>query len=670
MSDAAPEIHVVRNTWIQVTDGSRLAARIWMPADAPTTPVPAIVEYLPYRKSDATTGADETLLRYFVTQGYTCLRVDLRGSGDSEGIITGEYTEQEQLDGVDVVAWIAAQDWCSGSVGMIGISWGGFNGLQIAARRPPALKAIISTCSTDDRYADDIHYMGGCILGADMLSWATTMLGYNARPPLPSVVGTSWREAWLQRIEESPPFIEDWLWHQHRDEFWKNGSVCEDYDAIECPVFMVGGWADAYRNAILRVLGNYHGPRKGLIGPWSHQYPHEGQPGPAVGFLQEATRWWDRWLKGEDNGIMDEPMLTAWMPSPRDGERVVAGDGGWVAEQTWPSPHIDDWSLVLAPGRLAEAPAGSQTPLRAGSSLAHGLAAGDWLGYGRVIDTPGDQQGEDALCLTFDSDPLERPTAILGNPQADVLVASDQPTALLAVRLCDVAEDGSSTLITRGVLNLTHRDSHESPTALQPGTRYPVSVQLNAIGYTVAAGHRLRLAFSSAYWPWAWPSPNRTEVTVFAGEGSALHLPVRTPHAGDAGLRPFGPPKSDGMHLVAEVRKVPERRTVTFDVATNRYTVTTDFAYAGDVRHHDGIHYLESARDEVTVIAHEPLSARTDCRRDIEISEGDWRIRITATASMTSTHDAFLVTNEIDAFEGEVRIATKRSSRAIPRELV
>ena len=255
-----------------MTDGTRLSAKLWLPDPPPAEGVPAILEYAPYRKDDATAAGDERMFGYFAARGYACVRVDLRGCGDSDGILEGEYLAQEQDDALEVLAWIAEQPWSDGGVGMIGLSWTGFNGLQVASRRPPQLKAVISCCSTDDRYDEDIHYMGGCVLGIDMLSWATTMLGYNARPPQPDVVGEAWRESWLRRIDETPPFVEDWLSHQRRDAFWKHGSVGESYNTIECPLLMVGGWADAYRTTVLRVLEHYDGPCKGLIGPWSHHY--------------------------------------------------------------------------------------------------------------------------------------------------------------------------------------------------------------------------------------------------------------------------------------------------------------------------------------------------------------------------------------------------------------
>ncbi|MEA2197069.1 MAG: uncharacterized protein QOJ25_1120, partial [Solirubrobacteraceae bacterium] len=271
-----PRVTEVRDEWITLADGCRLFARIVLPVDARADPVPALLEYLPYRLCDGTALRDSRHHPWYAGHGYASVRVDMRGSGNSDGLLLDEYLPQEQLDGVEVIAWLAAQPWCTGRVGMFGISWGGFNGLQIAARRPPALSAVISLCSTDDRYADDVHYMGGCVLGAEVLGWPSYMLGVNALPPDPAHVGAGWRDRWHERLEGTPPFLETWLRHQRRDAFWKQGSICEDFAAVTCPIYMVGGWADGYTNAIPRVLEGLTAvgtPCKGLIGPWGHGYP-------------------------------------------------------------------------------------------------------------------------------------------------------------------------------------------------------------------------------------------------------------------------------------------------------------------------------------------------------------------------------------------------------------
>ena len=458
-TDFPRRVREIENAWLHLSDGTRLAARIWLPEDAEDDPVPAVLEYLPYRKTDGTVVRDSQRQPYLAGHGYAAVRVDMRGTGDSDGVLTDEYTEQEQDDAVEILAWLAAQPWCDGKLGMWGISWGGFNSLQIAARRPPGLGAIMTLCSTDDRYADDVHYRGGCVLALDMLHWASSMLTWNARPPDPRLYGDGWREAWLERLETLAPWIEPWLGHQRRDAYWKHGSVCEDYAAIECPVYAVGGFADGYTNAVPRLLAGLSCPRKGIIGPWAHDFPENASPGPVdrlpagVGALVRPL------AEGVDTGVMDEPMLRVWMQDsvePRPSYEVRPGR--WVAEPSWPSPNVGS--------RVWELPVDEPRELLGVQSC--GTEAGAWTAEGQSADLAGDQRPDDALSLTFDSEPLEEPLEILGFPEASLELAVDRPNALVAVRLCDVFPDGTSALVTRGLLNLSHRESHEHPGRSSP----------------------------------------------------------------------------------------------------------------------------------------------------------------------------------------------------------
>ena len=308
-------VRVIEHQWIPMSDGVRLAARIWLPDGAESHRVPAIVEYIPYRHRDFTLPRDELIHPWFAGHGYAAIRLDIRGSGNSEGLPMDEYVVREQEDMLEALAWIASQTWCTGACGMIGISWGGFSALQTAFRRPDELKAIIALCSTDDRYADDVHYMSGCLL-RNNLAWGGQAFAYAARPPDPDIVGDGWRAMWRERLENLPVFTAEWLSHQRRDGYWKHGSVCEDWSAIRCPVYAVTGWADGYTNTALKLMAGLEVPRRCLIGPWAHAYPHLGVPGPAIGFLQDCLRWWDRWLKGIDNGIDREPMVRLWLQDP------------------------------------------------------------------------------------------------------------------------------------------------------------------------------------------------------------------------------------------------------------------------------------------------------------------------------------------------------------------
>lgn len=660
----------IENTWIRLTDGVRLATRIWMPEDAPQHPVPAILEYLPYRLNDGTVLRDLSHHPYFAGHGYAAVRVDMRGTGESDGILYDEYLPQEQDDALEVLSWIAAQPWCSGQIGIIGISWGGFNGLQIAARRPPELKTIITICSTDDRYADDVHYMGGCLLGSDMLSWSSVMFAYNALPPDPHYVGEDWRQTWFERMEQTPPYVNAWLSHPHRDEFWKQGSVIEDYEAITCPVYVVGGWADAYTNAVPRLLAGLNVPRKGLIGPWSHNYPERGVPGPAIGFMQECLRWWDYWLKDIDTGIMDEPMLRVWM---MDGQpprtHYEHRPGRWAAEGQWPPAGDTPRRYYLKPGRLALNPVHEELLEIRGSQIA-GQSSNVWCPYGRPGELAGDQRIEDGLSLSFTTDPLPEGMQILGYPEATLEVSADRPDALLAVRLCDISPEGASTLVTWGLLNLTHRESHEHPTPLEPGKRCQVTVRLNAIGYVLPREHSWRLAISPTYWPHAWPSPQAVTLSLYAGENSYLSLPVRLPNPLDGTLAPFQESEWAGQNSVQVMSPGDHRRWSTYDINQGvlRLTQTIDSGEMRILRH--GLQRSSTNETTYEIMADDPLSANVSCSWEIKMKREDWSIRIETQNNMSSDGDSFRVINILNAYEGNTRVFTKSWNVQIPRWLV
>jgi putative CocE/NonD family hydrolase len=303
---------------------------------------------------------------------------------------------------------------------------------------------------------------------------------------------------WLKRLQALPLFLERWLRHQRRDGYWRHGSVCEDFGAIQCAVFAVGGWTDGYTNAIARLLEHLSAPRKGLIGPWAHAYPHFALPGPQIGFLQEMRRWWDHWLKGEPNGVMAEPMLRAWMTeSVKPAAHHETLPGRWVGEPAWPPPQHETRRLFLTDGGLSAAK-GALNARKVCSPLTVGKHSGEWCAFGRGNDQPDDQREDDALSLVFDTPALDETLEILGAPVLTLDIASDRPIATLIARLCDVHPTGESLRVSFGVLNLTHRDSHADPTPLVPGQRYQVRIQLNDAGSTFPAGHRIRLALSTA----------------------------------------------------------------------------------------------------------------------------------------------------------------------------
>ncbi|RAH39120.1 CocE/NonD family hydrolase [Halomonas sp. SL1] len=655
---------------IPMPDGCRLAARVWMPKGAEGAPVPAILEYLPYRKNDMTQERDGSMQPYLAGHGYAVVRLDLRGAGDSEGLMEDEYLPQELQDGFDAIAWIADQPWCDGNVGMIGISWGGFNGLQIAAMRPPALKAIVTLCSTDDRYADDVHYMGGCLLG-EQLSWASIMFGRNTLPPDPRNVGDRWRDMWKTRLGGSGLWLKNWLEHQTRDDFWKHGSVCEDWSAIQIPVFAVSGWADGYCRSVFRLMENLQGPKKGLVGPWAHRYPHLGEPGPAIGFLQEELRWWDQWLKGVDTGIMDEPPLQLYMQdSVAPAGWHAHRPGRWVAEPGWPSPHVTRTDFRLgADGRLsreAELPHGS---LSHRSPLDVGMGSGKWCGYSKPGDAPVDQRRDDGGSLCFETAPLEAPLEIAGDANLTLEFSVDRPVAQVAARLVDVAPDGRSNRVSFGVFNLNHRDGHEAPEVLVPGERYRATVPMKHVAQRFAEGHRLRLAISTSYFPLIWTPPEPVTLTLHTA-GCHLELPLRAPSPLDETLTDFAPPVS-APPIAKEVH----------EEADGFWRITEDAA-SGTMEIHlaDGGGHFTLKDNDLTIykqgyeryrLTHDdPASVGGEVEWEYRMERDDWSVRTHTHTQLTADKDDFIVKARMTAWEGDEVVHSEEWDERIPRHLV
>lgn len=664
--------HVVReieSIFIPLADGTQLAARIWLPLDAESNPVPAILEYIPYRKNDGTAVRDALYQPYFAGYGYAAVRVDMRGSGDSDGIMLDEYLLQEQDDGLAVLAWLAAQSWCTGAVGIIGKSWGGFNGLQIAARRPPQLRAVISVASTDDRYADDVHYWGGCLMTADMPGWAATMLAYNARPPDPRFVGERWRSMWLDRLEHTPPYIEAWLTHQRRDEYWQHGSVCEDPAAIECPVYLVGGWADGYSNTVLRLLAALRTPSKALIGPWPHEYAMRAVPGPQIGFMQECLRWWDHWLKGKDTGIMAEPRVRVWMQeSIEPCTHLENRLGRWVAEDEWPAQRTAVLQLHLQPAAVLAASPVAAATLHIRGLQSTGLDAGVFFPMGNAGDLPADQRATDGQSLCFNGAPVRERTEILGYPELSVELAADQPQALLAARLCAVAPDGSSLLVSSGQLNLAHRSSHLQPEALQPGQRYSVRLQLSACAHALPAGHHWRLALSPTYALMAWPSPVPVTLTVFTGDDTWLRLPLRAAHPRDAALAPFEPPECAPPLAQSWLRPALHTRTLQHDAAAGTYALVDRTDEGRVLQAHSALVTDEVCTEHFEITEGDPLSARRTTEWQMEFARGEWQTRIETQSSLTSDATHFHASNTLQAFEGGQSVFRKQWNFSVARD--
>ncbi len=571
---------------------------------------------------------------------------------------------------MEVIKWIASQPWCDRNVGMMGISWGGFNGLQIAALQPPELKAVITVASSDNRYADDVHYMGGCLL-SDNLSWASVMFANNSCPPDPEIVGDKWRSMWLDRLEGSGLWLKNWLEHQRLDEYWKHGSICEDYSAVKCPVMAVSGWADGYSNTVFRLLENLDVPRKGIVGAYGHKYPHMGGPGPAMDFLKEAVRWWDQWLKGIDNGVKDEPMLYVYMldtVSPLSSERP----GRWLDEESWPSVNIEEDEYPLDDLNIDfrdHRPTNEDNALSIQSPLNVGLFAGKWCSYSESTDLPSDQREEDGGALVFDSPVLKKDYEILGKPYLKLRIKSNKRVAMVAARISDIGPDGRATRVTFGLLNLTHRDSNEEPEELIPDKAYDVIVPMNYIAQHFPAGNQLRISISSSYWPLAWPSPEPAKLTIYPSESSIV-FPKRTVGKRDSSRKALDKPGK--LEELDTTLLVPSKREwiVERNLATNEVTLKIENDDPKYLLHHIDTKLRKDVTEKYYYSNNKYDTVRGEVKSVREFHRENWHIKTITRTILTSSRTHFIIRATLDAYEGDVRVFNRAYDEQIPRDMV
>ncbi len=524
-----------------MSDGARLAASLYVPdGDGPW---PAVLEALPYRKDDDTAGYQVEYER-LAAAGYVVCRVDLRGTGSSEGIAEDEYPAVERTDMLTVIDWLATQAWSTGAVGMYGTSYSGFNSIQLAMERPPALKAIIPIFATDDRYADDVHYFGGAVKQLDLVDYPTYMIAMNALPPVPSIYGDGWRDEWERRVRGTEPWVLTWLAHQRFDDYWRFGSLRPDYDRIEAATMIVAGWADGYRNNTLRTFERLRCPTRLVIGPWAHASTDISLPGPNVDLVPEMIRWWDRWLKDEDNGIDREPPIVLFAQrSTRPGATRPEMRGAWRFEPTWPAERLRPTTLALSHASI-DAPSGDGgdvLAVRGDVGWTAWISCAGQLPWGQ----PDDQRPDEAFSLSYTWPALEQDLEMLGHARLTVTLTSSAPIAYLSAKLCDVFPDGASSLVTRTLLNLAHRDSREEPSPLEPGRRYEVTLELEAASWTFDAGHRLRLDLAGSDWPNAWTPPEPVTLTIDRA-ATTLELPVLDGPSPAEGTPSFAPPRRGG----------------------------------------------------------------------------------------------------------------------------
>jgi uncharacterized protein len=688
-SPPSPPIHEVETVWnarIVVRDGTELSANLWLPiAREGVTRFPAILEMIPYGKDNWRRNADVARGTYLARRGYVLCRVDVRGTGSSGGVALDEYTEDETRDGYDAVEWLAAQPWCTGAVGMWGISYGGFTSIQVAKLRPPHLRAIVPIQATDDRYLTDVHYIGGCVTASELSQYAVSQVAMNAMPPDKRFRGDAWRDEWLARLEATPPWLFEWLRHQVDGPYWRPGSLAPDYDAIEAAILSFGGWMDSYVDAAFRMQAACTAPTRSIVGNWVHGLPADATPGPNIDELDVMVRFFDHHLRGIDNGVDREPPVVWFEREYAPPEPFPATlPGRWRAATAYPHPSTEARSWAFDRGELPlvgrlvpeDEPAAS-TAATSVDRFTHRPALGtraalSWGAGGPPNGLGRDLRPDEAFGPTYTSAVLEGPVEILGVPEVVVNVSVSAPVATLVARLTDVALDGTSAQVTAGILNLTHRRSHEVPEPLVPGTVEEVRLQLRPAGYRFLPGHRIRVSLASSAWPVVWPSPYAAELEVHHGAAtpSRVILPVIAP-AGGEGDVPVPASKAtppDLPRVGGDGDADPPVWRIEEDVIEGSVAVHI---------HDGGEDVLDDGRrlysaESITLIAWDADPARARLDADVVYR---WReigadVDIRARSTQTSDVEAFHLSVELDVELDGAPFFRRSWTESIPRRLV
>jgi putative CocE/NonD family hydrolase len=622
--------------------------------------LPAIVELNPYRRRDGMLYVDSMMYPWFAFKEYCCFRIDLQGSGDSDGLMNDEYSDEELSYCVQVIEQIARLAFCDGNVAMMGKSWSAINSLMVAARDdvPAALKTILFCCGTDDRFNDDVHYKGGTMM-YDNAGWAASMWGWMPMPPDPLIVGDRWKAMWRERIESLEFWFERWAAHQTRDRYWRDTSVRDRMSNIHIPVYVVSGWQDGYKNPAARIvtaLGERGVPVEGVLGPWGHKYPFDGFPGPHIEWLDYiVTHWWDRWLKGRTpDASTDRPQLMVWMGESRGPQRTpdYRERGRWVAEDWRWQQRIRPLELVLQPDRrLAVRATAARTGERwfhASSDVLLGTDVLETSSWGECEnpDLPGDQRTNDRRSLSFDTPPLAGDLACFGRPLVRLVMRSTRAIASIAVRLCEIEPlTGRSHMVTWNLWSLAYRNGDlEPPSAVPVDAPFSLEFPLDILGHVFRRGWRIRLAISPSFDPAMWANPKPYDIAVLAGgNASALVLPLRHARATDAAVAQrfamsqtsYADP-STYAPILRTIRDESNVRTAYIagseghqKLLVHKVLDSGSFVYGGVL---EELLVDEIAQENFTLTAGDPLSSVATTRYDSRLRRRDWNVRaLTAT---------------------------------------
>ena len=492
------------------------------------------------------------------------------------------------------------------------------------------------------------------------------MLCFASRPPDPEIVGDRWRDLWKHRLQTQPFPLEMWLGHQRRDDYWKHGSVCEDYRALQIPCLVISGWADGYINAPPAMAGSAQGFTRAINGPWIHKYPHFAWPRPRMDFHHEAIRWWERWLKRQVNDVEHLPAYRVFVSEDvKPGGNRQWESGHWEGVTEWPSGSVKPGSYYLSEQATLTREPGSAFQVSISSPEDCGTACGEFFPLKPDSELATDQRFDNAGSLLFESEPLGHSVSVIGNPTIQLQIAVDRPLANVAVRLLDVRADGSSHRVSWGALNLTHRFDQERPCPMQPGQTESVTITLNQCGYRFLPGHKIGLAISTAYWPMVMPLPEKVTAIITLGEGTHLTLPI---YNGD---NPLDISEPDNLSPLPEydcLLAPDHRRAIERDIQNNVthyrvYDDTGDFKIPGH-----GMCIRHTHEECWSISPDDPLTSTASSIYTCYMHRGAWHIRTVAESSLHCDAENFYLKASVTAWEGDQIFNQRNWEKVIERD--
>jgi len=660
----------IRDDWITLPDGVRLSVTYYQPVAQKSDELfPVLLEMLPYRKDDLSKPSAHPSYDFFARKGLALAKVDIRGTGSSEGQLpTREYSPQEIDDGVAVIAALAELPWSNGNVGMWGISWGGFNSIQVALRNPPQLKAILVAHASDDLFANDVHYTDG-IFGLDEYILSINHLTGFMRSPEYVV-----DEAYFSNRFDREPWIFNYVRNSEYGDFWSSGSLKGQYENLNIPTYLIGGLLDGYRDTLPHVLENSTTPTRAILGPWPHAWPHSVAPGPDWEWREDASQWWSHWLVDSEESKQQEFESNSFRVFLRSGENSLEGSeelGGQWLESAWPLPgsqiEVASFYPSTNSAMQADIPAGETAIISLTNNPGAGIELGEW--WGEL--TPA-MNTVDSDAMVFDSEPVAEAIRLIGEPSVFLDAASDATDGNWIVRLEDVSPEGVVTKITGGAINGQLRDSISNGAKLSPNQFYQMHIPLRMTTWTFQPGHRVRLALSNSAFPMFWPSALLGASSLRTNtQATRLELPLLNASAELTELDlPTAGPSQYLPAQVVSMSSVPGHPSSS-EVTDNPADDFVSYKRQSGVTYALQDHSLASTRfTQLTTNKKNPADTKYEAwaeynLREVDSADSFTRLRTEIELTSDTTYFHVEVTRILTNEEGEIR--RKNWQESIPR---